>query len=640
MARTKGSVQREKERERGRDSDNDRPTESRKVRPSKKGRKRHSPRPSMYVCYFCDKVNKQRTNHKRHMIMKHGCRLDGTKATEEDLTQARAWASKERADHSQQFKSKEYVSTSSDSDTSESSTSSRRSARSPHCHSRKADLSPSEQSSRSPSPAPVAPKVRKVRFELDEPLTECGEPSRARKKPAKPTPSTSKATGQVLALMEMNLPGPTPKKTAKAQCPQKPAATVRSEVHTAPKPPAIKKKGAKSSAVPEAHPEAATPKKRLVIETPHLEQMVDIAKKAVQNLKDRKGLPEPEVYRPTFGSVPKRPKVKGSSALAGKGKAPLTASTSAEGRSSTAATPTLAPIPETSVTTTADLSLEEAQNRANEVLGTERSITQLRVDLELSSDTTEDESKAKAKPVHRPKHSDIEPSDSDAEAPAQTPEMDQRQSAAPADVVPEILAEFHESIIISEEENRTEQTTLSASVSQAPLASTSTVSPVPSLMSVLPPVPLATDAYIPLRKSCRPSRPHTPLARLKTELSSPEPLPKVPETVQLVKRCTRKLSNLHLANATLNYRRSSQDIAEDFARTFQLNADEKHQTRRELAKMRLAQKALCLKLRSEFPVSCKSEHSRQTFLEKFDSTTQRVCSHMSDSDDCLDLSAE
>ena len=81
MARTKAAVQREKEREREQDSDNDR----RKVRPSKKGRKRHSPRPSLYVCYFCDKVNKQRTNHKRHMVMKHGCRLDGTKATDEDL---------------------------------------------------------------------------------------------------------------------------------------------------------------------------------------------------------------------------------------------------------------------------------------------------------------------------------------------------------------------------------------------------------------------------------------------------------------------------------------------------------------------------------------------------------------------------
>ena len=77
MARTKGSVQREEEREK--DSDNDRPAE-RKVRPSKKGRKHQSPRPPVYVCYFCDKVNKQRMNHKRHLIMKYACRLDGTKA--------------------------------------------------------------------------------------------------------------------------------------------------------------------------------------------------------------------------------------------------------------------------------------------------------------------------------------------------------------------------------------------------------------------------------------------------------------------------------------------------------------------------------------------------------------------------------
>jgi len=98
MARTKGSVQREKERDK--DSDR-RPVERTKAKPSKKGQHRRSPRPSQYICYFCSKVNKQRTNHKRHMIMKHACRLDGTAATPEDIAQARAWASKERADRSQ-----------------------------------------------------------------------------------------------------------------------------------------------------------------------------------------------------------------------------------------------------------------------------------------------------------------------------------------------------------------------------------------------------------------------------------------------------------------------------------------------------------------------------------------------------------
>jgi len=347
--------------------------------------------------------------------------------------------------------------------------------------------------------------------------------------------------------------------------------------------------------------------------------------------------------------MPKPAKVKGASAVTGKGKA----TTAAESRSSTVTTPTLAPIPETSAITTADLSLEEAHNRANELkVGEERSIEQLHVDLELSSDTTEDEGKAKAKakakarPVPLPRHSDVEPSDSDAEGPAQTPKTDAGQSADPVINVPEILVGFQESIIISEGENNTDKQTPSASVSEAhpastaPLASTSAAPPVPSLMGLMPPVPLATDLHIPLRKPCRPAKPHTPLTRLRTELPSPEPLPRPPEVVQQVRRRTKRLSHLHLANATLNFRRSSREIAEDFAVTFQLNADEKHQTQRELAKMRLAQKALCMKLRSEFPVSCKSERSRQAFLEKLDTTTQRVCSHMSDSDDCLDMSAE
>ena len=56
MARTKGSVQREREQEKDRDSDHEHEEKGRKVRPSKKGRKRKSPRPLQYICYFCDKT--------------------------------------------------------------------------------------------------------------------------------------------------------------------------------------------------------------------------------------------------------------------------------------------------------------------------------------------------------------------------------------------------------------------------------------------------------------------------------------------------------------------------------------------------------------------------------------------------------
>jgi len=208
MARTKGSVQRE------RDSDNNRRTTERsQAKPKKKGRRRRSPRPLQYVCYFCDKVNKQRVNHKRHMTMKHGCCLDGTAATAEDIAQARAWASKERVDHSQQFKSKEYVPTDSDSDSSESSSLSSHVARSPTRQSGRTDHSSSGSSSRSSSPVTTAPpKVRKVRFELDEPVRDQTEPDRAHKRPVKPSPSTSKTPSPVPSILEMNIPVPSPRK--------------------------------------------------------------------------------------------------------------------------------------------------------------------------------------------------------------------------------------------------------------------------------------------------------------------------------------------------------------------------------------------------------------------------------------------
>jgi len=371
MARTKGSVQRE------RDSDNNcRAAEHSQAKPKKKGRRRRSPRPLQYVCYFCDKVNKQRVNHKRHMTMKHGCRLDGTAATAEDIAQARAWASKERADCSQQFKSKEYVPTDSDSDSSESTSSPSHVAHSPTRQSGRTDRSSSSSSSKSPSPVTMAPpKVRKVRFELDEPVRDQTEPDRARKRPVKPSPSTSKASSPVPSILEMNIPVPSHRKMAKAQHSKKPPVTVRSEVHKATKPPTTRKKVAKSPAVTEARTEAVTPKKRIVIETPRLNQMMEVAKKAVQNLKDKKEfqLPDPKVYRPTFGPVPKRSKagqVKGTSTVTGKGKASVATSTptSAKGQPSSDATSTLIPIPETPVTATAELSLEEAQNQANETL--------------------------------------------------------------------------------------------------------------------------------------------------------------------------------------------------------------------------------------------------------------------------------
>ena len=97
---------------------------------------------------------------------------------------------------------------------------------------------------------------------------------------------------------------------------------------------------------------------------------------------------------------------------------------------------------------------------------------------------------------------------------------------------------------------------------------------------------------------------------------------------------------MHLANASLNFCRCACEIADDFAVTYQLTPDEKYQVQCELTKMRLAQKVLALRMRAQFPVACKSENSRQGFLEYFDSTTKRITGHQSDSDDDLDITLE
>jgi len=83
-------------------------------KPLKGRQKRAPPASTPYVCVFCKKENVQRTNHHRHMVMKHRCRIDGTPATPADIEQAQAWSSSTRA--KSKYKSKEFLSTDSDDD--------------------------------------------------------------------------------------------------------------------------------------------------------------------------------------------------------------------------------------------------------------------------------------------------------------------------------------------------------------------------------------------------------------------------------------------------------------------------------------------------------------------------------------------
>jgi len=104
MARTKQTAR--KSRDDRQEEDRQRDRDRSESPPRGRGR---SPVPRSYTCVFCWKVKKQRTNHRRHLVMQHSCRLDGTPATEEDFEQARRWSAKEATGRSSRYKSEEFV---------------------------------------------------------------------------------------------------------------------------------------------------------------------------------------------------------------------------------------------------------------------------------------------------------------------------------------------------------------------------------------------------------------------------------------------------------------------------------------------------------------------------------------------------
>ena len=94
MARTKMTARKDRDDRRRDDERRDEDRRSREAdKPPPRRRRRGTPPPEKYICIFCQKENRQRINHKRHLIMQHACRIDGTPATAADIAQARAYES-------------------------------------------------------------------------------------------------------------------------------------------------------------------------------------------------------------------------------------------------------------------------------------------------------------------------------------------------------------------------------------------------------------------------------------------------------------------------------------------------------------------------------------------------------------------
>jgi len=71
-----------------------------------------------------------------------------------------------------------------------------------------------------------------------------------------------------------------------------------------------------------------------------------------------------------------------------------------------------------------------------------------------------------------------------------------------------------------------------------------------------------------------------------------------PEATLQVQRHLKIIDHTKLANATLDYNISTDEISRGFAMKYELREGDRYVLRKDLRKMRLAQKALLLKMRA------------------------------------------
>jgi len=707
-----------------------------------------SPSPERLECIFCGQISFQRRNHRRHLITKHNCRPDGTPATAADIEEARRGDSMQLTGRNTRYKSREFVETDSDDDTtpmeSGMSTPSERRSPSPPRGSRQkrtrseSSASPSPQRdtrhvmprppsassstvSRAVSPPQAAPprrkQVRKVRFERGKtfvPEEESG--TTIQKKPVKP--SAAKTTRQTAAS----------RKNITAKPEQRPTTETETQATSS----------------------AAACAKELLVSTPKIDAMTEIAKQAVANLNKREvgvkfkePLPKPEKEKPL---PPKRHQhplpSKGKSAYVGKGKATAPAKKPLEiitisaqdvlasllpkvtSPSHSTATSILKPINTTAETITKpEVPIEEVQNKENETCELPPT-TDVTADLELSQDSEAEE-------IHG-----VHIIDLDADLDAQKPSIEfsdvepdytaeelapcAHASIAPATTtptLPKILFDFHETAVISDDEGvsttapsklsttsladvaslttstdvvTTATSTVFAATSKCKEATTTpvtvsvptatstviivsstttTVTPmtltVPTTSVAAAPEPSTSKTVVtsskspttgrrpiavvvsddfPTRRPCQPKKPYNTAQKIKIPVPEPEPLPRQteavprpPEATPQVQRHLKIIDHKKLATATLDYNISTDEISRGFAQKYALREGDRYALRKDLRKMRLAQKVLLLKMRAKFPVNCNTKNRRQEYLDYFEQESLRTVSRQSDSDDDFDI---
>ena len=158
------------------------------------------------------------------------------------------------------------------------------------------------------------------------------------------------------------------------------------------------------------------------------------------------------------------------------------------------------------------------------------------------------------------------------------------------------------------------------------------------------PITAITYDDFPTRRPCQPEKPYNTARKIKSQVPEPEPVPRPPEAVSRppevtpqIQRHLKIIDHKKLANATLDYNISTDEISRGFAMKYALREGDRYALRKDLRKMRLAQKALLLKMRAKFPVDCTTEDRRQEYLNYFEQESLRAVSRQSDSDDDFDI---
>jgi len=186
--------------------------------------------------------------------------------------------------------------------------------------------------------------------------------------------------------------------------------------------------------------------------------------------------------------------------------------------------------------------------------------------------------------------------------------------------------------------------TVTTSVPTVPTATTSESST--SKMAVAPskppisgqrPISSTASDNLPTRKPCQQEKPYNAARQVKTQVPEPEPIPRPPETTPPAQRHLKLIDHKKLANVTLDYNISTDEISRGFALKYALKEGERYALRKDLCKMRLAQKAILLKIRAKFPVNCASEERCQDYLDYFEHESLKAVSRQSDSDDDFNI---